>query len=82
MESSIQIRKMLDNLNKHLRALITLGQSTKNLDSLLIYLLVSKLDTDSARSWEKQRAGNEISSLNDFKNFLRARANLLEILEV
>ncbi|XP_033212150.1 uncharacterized protein LOC117169753 [Belonocnema kinseyi] len=81
-ESSVQIRKMLDNLNKHIRALATLGQSTDNWDSLLIYLLASKLDTNTARAWEKERTGNEIPSLNDFKNFLKGRANLLETLEI
>ncbi|XP_011858580.1 PREDICTED: uncharacterized protein LOC105556118, partial [Vollenhovia emeryi] len=81
-ESSNQIREVVDNLNKHLRALNALDQATESWDSLLIYLISTKLDSITARAWEKERAGNDIPTLQEFKSFLNSRADLLEALEL
>ncbi|XP_071580238.1 uncharacterized protein [Temnothorax nylanderi] len=81
-ESSAQIRDIVDTLNKHIRALNALGQSTDHWDALLIYLISSKIDSTTAREWEKQCADYELPTLDDFKDFLNSRANLLETLEL
>ncbi|XP_011694053.1 PREDICTED: uncharacterized protein LOC105453629 [Wasmannia auropunctata] len=81
-ESAAQIRETVDMLSKHLRALNALDQATEHWDALLIYLISTKLDSITARAWEKERAGNEIPTLNDFKTFLNSRADLLETLEL
>ncbi|XP_036146036.1 uncharacterized protein LOC118646691 [Monomorium pharaonis] len=81
-ESAIQLRNVIDTLNKHLRALNVLGQSTEHWDALLIYLLSSKLDSITAREWEKEKADKELPTLEEFKVFLSSRANLLETLDL
>lgn len=81
-ESATQIRNILDTLNKHLRALNALGQSTEHWDALLIYLASSKLDSSTAREWEKQRVDKDLPTLEEFKTFLSSRASLLETLEL
>ncbi|XP_024881163.1 uncharacterized protein LOC112460613 [Temnothorax curvispinosus] len=81
-ESTSQIRNMIDTLNKHLRALNALGQSTEHWDALLIYLASSKLDSITAREWEKQRANGDLPTLDEFKSFLTLRANMLETLDL
>ncbi|XP_067217193.1 uncharacterized protein [Linepithema humile] len=81
-ESAAQIREVVDTLSKHLRALNALDQATKHWDALLIYLISTKLDSVTARAWEKERAGSEIPTLDDFKSFLNSRADLLETLEL
>ncbi|XP_018395970.1 PREDICTED: uncharacterized protein LOC108774375 [Cyphomyrmex costatus] len=81
-ESAIQLRNMIDTLNKHLRALNALGQSTEHWDTLLIYLTSSKLDSITAREWEKERVDKELPTLEEFKAFLSSRANLLDTLEL
>ena len=73
---------MLDNINKHLRALNALDKHTEHWDSLLIYLLSSKLDSTTARAWEEEKTANKIPTLEDLKRFLKSRADMLETLEI
>lgn len=80
-ESFGQIRETVDTLNRHLRALNVLDQATEHWDALLIYLLATKLDNIIARAWEKECAGNDVPTLEDFKAFLNSCADLLEALE-
>ncbi|XP_018375244.1 PREDICTED: uncharacterized protein LOC108769012 [Trachymyrmex cornetzi] len=81
-ESAPQLREIVDIVSKHLRALNALNQATEHWDALLIYLISTKLDSITARAWEKERAGNEIPTLEDFKTFLNSRADMLETLEL
>ncbi|XP_011687010.1 PREDICTED: uncharacterized protein LOC105449455 [Wasmannia auropunctata] len=81
-ESASQIRETIDTLNKHLRALTALEQSTEQWDTLLIYIISTKLDGVTAREWEKERAGNDIPTLEEFKTFLISRADLLDSIEI
>lgn len=53
-ESAAQIRETVDNSNKHLRALNALNQTIEHWDALLIYLITTKLDSVTARAWEKE----------------------------
>lgn len=69
-ESSVQIRETVDTFNKYLRTLNVLDQATEHWDTLLIYLLATKLDNITARAWEKERTGNDVLTLEDFKSFL------------
>lgn len=80
-KESIQIREVVDTLNKHIRALNALEQSTEHWDALLIYLISSRLDNVTARQWEKQCVDNELPTLEEFKEFLNSRASLLETLD-
>lgn len=81
-ESASQIRKVLDTLNKHLRALSVLEQPTEHWDALLIYIIATKLDKITARAWEKERNTGENCSLEDLKRFLKNRSDMLETLEI
>ncbi len=80
-ESSIKIRKMIDDVSKHLRSLEQLNQVIKNWDPLLIFMITSKLDQNTASEWEKYSITLNTSSLDDLKTFLTNRANFLETLE-
>ena len=81
-ESATQIRKVLDTLNKHLRALNALDQPTAHWDVLLIYIISTKLDKITARAWEKEKTDNEVRTLEDLKRFLKSRSDMLETLEI
>ena len=81
-ECASQLRRMLDNINKHLRALNALDQHTEHWDSLLIYLVSTKLDSTTARAWEGEKTANQIPTLEDLKRFLKSRADMLETLEI
>lgn len=87
-ESPVLIRKVIDTILRNLRALSSLGEPTESWDTLIIYLVVSKLDSSTEREWEDYK-GTLISNtqsegtkrklkLDDLLTFLRNRADLLE----
>lgn len=80
--SATKIRHLYENLFKHLNSLKQLGEPTDSWDTLLIFIISSKLDKNTAQDWEKRKANNNAITLNDFKEFLKKRANLLETMEV
>ncbi|XP_022824611.1 uncharacterized protein LOC111355114 [Spodoptera litura] len=81
-ESSKSLRHIVDTVNKNLRALSTLGQPVQHWDTLIIYIMTSKLDQVTNREWEEHR--NSLAdppTLGVFVNFISSRADLLETLE-
>lgn len=56
-ESPLLIRKLTDTILKNIRALNLLGEPMEHWDILVIYLVVTKLDTATVLEWEpyKQR---------------------------
>ncbi|XP_059046723.1 uncharacterized protein LOC131842208 [Achroia grisella] len=88
-ESPSQIRKLIDCILRNLRALKTLDEPTESWDTLIMYLIVSKLDPCTEREWENYK-GSLISNirnddcnkrklkLDDLLTFLKNRADLLE----
>lgn len=57
-ESAKSLRGLIDTVFKHLRILKTLGQPIKEWDSIIIYIVTSKLDKVTLREWEKGNSGN------------------------
>lgn len=80
-ESSIKIRRLIDNVSKHLKSLNILGQPTTHWDTLLIYMITTKLDEVTIREWEHHKSENDTPSLENLKQFLKGKADLLETLE-
>ncbi|XP_026746171.1 uncharacterized protein LOC113507515 isoform X3 [Trichoplusia ni] len=81
-ESSKSLRHIVDTTNKNLRALFTLGQPVQHWDTLIIYIMVNKLDQVTNREWEEYRNSlSEPPTLDIFINFISNRADLLETLE-
>lgn len=87
-ESAPQIRKLIDSILRNLRALKTLGEPTSSWDTLIIYIVASKLDPSTEREWEiyKGTLSNSLSNnklcLNDLIKFLKDRADVLETINV
>lgn len=86
-ESYPLIRDMIDTTLKNLRALKTLQEPTESWDTLIIYLLVSKLDKTTEREWEQYKSNftcNDSQTkikLDDLLQFLKNRADMLEALQ-
>ncbi|XP_073949686.1 uncharacterized protein [Choristoneura fumiferana] len=81
-ESHKALRHMLDVTNKNLRGLTTLGQPTDHWDTLIIYMMSTKLDSVTSREWEEHRNSlKETPTLENFTTFICNRADLLETLE-
>ncbi|XP_071055722.1 uncharacterized protein [Onthophagus taurus] len=81
-ENPQAIRKFIDDICKHLRALAALNEPTDNWDTLLIYLAGTRLDTNSNREWEKTKATLTKPNLENLLEFLKERADFLETLEI
>ncbi|CAH2010141.1 unnamed protein product [Acanthoscelides obtectus] len=74
------LRKLTDDLQKHLRSLTSLGEPVTQWSTLLIYLITKKLDPSSEKSWEEHVISRQIESpgIDDLIKFLNARCQLLE----
>lgn len=86
-ESPQLVRKLIDNILKNLRALKILGEPTDSWDTLIIYIITSKLDETTEREWEQfkcntQKYEDSKPSLKDLLKFLNDRADMLETLQV
>ncbi|XP_045449094.1 uncharacterized protein LOC123657615 [Melitaea cinxia] len=89
-ESHIQIRNLIDTVLKNIRALSNLNEPVEYWDTLLIYLIVSKLDPSTEREWEQHKgtlcSKNDNSStslkLDSLMKFLTDRADMLETLQL
>lgn len=78
-ETDKSLRFIVDHVTKNLRALCTLGLPADQWDVLIIYMVSSKLDSSTCFKWEEHKNTlSEIPTLNDFFDFLKARANVLE----
>ncbi|XP_022827437.1 uncharacterized protein LOC111357108 isoform X1 [Spodoptera litura] len=80
-ESATSLRHLLDTVNKNLRALNTLGEPT--VDSMLIYLITSKLDITTLRYWKESINNDTVEkpTLQNLKTYLSNRFMLLQNLE-
>nr|CAI5866801.1 unnamed protein product [Callosobruchus analis] len=76
-----EIEYLTDNLSKHLTILRQLGEPTDSWSTLIIYIASNKLDPQTAQEWQKQQFDSERPTTNDFNEFLKSRADLLETLE-
>ncbi len=78
-ESRAQLRAILDTFNKDLRALTVLGQPTDTWDTLLIYILNSKLDINTKREWEEflNRENIDFPTISQLTEFLTKKCNFL-----
>lgn len=88
-ESPACLRKLIDTILKNLRALKILGESTDSWDTLINYIIVSKLDKTSEREWETFKCtllasdnSKRIIKLSDLIGFLKDRADMLETLQL
>ncbi|XP_059052238.1 uncharacterized protein LOC131846836 [Achroia grisella] len=83
-ESSVSLKRLIDQLNKSLCALESLGEPIKQWDTLLIHIMTRKLDHKTFREWEEFKGRlnkNDPIKLIVFLEFIRDRADLLETLE-
>lgn len=84
-ESSSNLKRLIDNFNKNLLALKSLGEPVNYWDTLLIYVISNKLDSKTYRKWEEHKEllnKGEPITLELFNTFLRNHADLLENIEL
>ncbi|KAG7197679.1 hypothetical protein KM043_014441 [Ampulex compressa] len=76
-KESETLLQLFDNVRSHILALRTLHADTW--DSLVIHLLVNKLDSMTKREWRAnfQQKGRDNASFETFINFLKERCTIL-----
>ncbi|KAB0799417.1 hypothetical protein PPYR_07297 [Photinus pyralis] len=58
------------------------GQEASEWDTLIIHILVEKLDKETIRDWEEYHKANELPTLNELTQFLIKKADVLETIEM
>lgn len=77
-ENASALRHFVDSFNKDLRSLKSLGQDVDSWDTMLVYMLSSKLDFNSKREWESKVISGKLPTLDEFIKFLNNRCQILE----
>lgn len=71
-------RAFLDNILKHYQALLSLDDDVSHWDTLLLYLLVPKLDVIAKNEWQHIIQKIKKPKINNFIDFLKERCNMLQ----
>nr|XP_049703740.1 uncharacterized protein LOC110383544 [Helicoverpa armigera] len=84
-ESANAIRSLLDTTSTCLKSLENLSISTESsyANVSVVYLVVSKLDTESVKQWEQQvmMMNDELPTWNQLRDFLEYRFRTLEMID-
>ena len=70
------VRNLVDNVQKHVRALKALSQPVDTWDTLLILIVKEKLNTYTREKWEESLKGTDVPRFEDIVSFLEQRASL------
>lgn len=74
------LRALSDNFQKHLRVLQQLREPVDKWDTLIIYLVTSKLDPTTKKEWELKVVQEKTSTIRQLIEFLDTRCQFLETL--
>ena len=80
-KSVSSLRNLLDVTNKHLASLRSLGEPVSSWDTLLVFVISSKLDHESRRQFEMHFPGCNMPTLKNLLDFLNQRCLILERVE-
>ena len=81
-ESASSLRNLVDSVNKNLRCLDSLGEPTSQWDTLLIYIVASKLDNSTHKEWEFKRQKLNNVVFKDLIDFISNRWQVLETISM
>jgi len=79
-ESAEMLRALSDNFQKHLRVLQQLKEPVDKWDTLIIYLVTSKLDSTTKKEWELKVIQEKASTVKQLMEFFDTRCQFLEAL--
>ncbi|KAL0828965.1 hypothetical protein ABMA28_003856 [Loxostege sticticalis] len=82
-ESAVAIRQLLDTTSSCLKSLSTMGIQTQTWDTIIIYLVASKLDTESHKQWETYISNqcDDLPTWQQMVEFLETRFRTLEMVD-
>lgn len=78
-ESHADLRVLIDNISQYTQSLIKLGQPVESWSTIIIHILLPKIDKASRREWESKRSIIErFPTLTEFIDYLINRSAFLE----
>lgn len=80
-ESSTALRSLSDELNKNIRCLKALGHPVDSWNTLLIQIILTKLDQTTRRKWEQVSIKGTYPTFEEFSVFLKKRCEFLEAVQ-
>nr|XP_029709979.1 uncharacterized protein LOC115255917 [Aedes albopictus] len=79
-DSPKELRRLLTECQRNINVLRQFGEPTEEWDTILVYLIASKLDGVSRRDWEIQTQDDESPTYDDITKFINSRCHTLEAL--
>jgi hypothetical protein len=77
-ESASELRKLLECYQENLCSLSIQGCNVDEWDPVILYLMTSKLDTETRKQWEFHQPGTTLQKAEELFAFVDARARALE----
>lgn len=74
------IRESIDNITKTIRSLEAINQNPSGGDTLLIQILLNKLDKVFREEWQEKSIKIELPTIKEFLEFLNKKSDILESL--
>ncbi|CAI6376225.1 unnamed protein product [Macrosiphum euphorbiae] len=81
-EAVSSLKALVDTTNKHLRALKVLKQPTESWDTIIIYLISSRLPSELRKAWEIESSAYESPSWLQMCTFMEKRIHVLDLLQL
>lgn len=78
LESAHNLREMSDTITQNFKARNALGQPTEHWNAVIVFIVTSKFDRQTARDFEAFKMGGELPTVAELKQFLNSKADLLE----
>jgi len=69
-KSSTELRKLIDAINGHIKALMSLVQHPKERGSFLLHLISIKLEASTLRQWGIESSKLEVALVNKLLEYL------------
>ncbi|XP_058456731.1 uncharacterized protein LOC131434103 [Malaya genurostris] len=77
-ESAQELNTLVDDYQRHVKALEKLGEPVTNWDTPLIYILTSKLDSATVRAWEHETRQKDEVTYEELIEFLIQHIRMLK----
>lgn len=80
IEDPVALKNLIDNSTETIRSLQVLGIPVNQWDAILVYIVASKLDSETHKNWELKLKKDELPTFDSLAEFLESRWQSLEMI--
>lgn len=73
-DTPVNLRTLSEQAQMHVKALAALNQPVSHWDSILVFLVVRRLDKNTRRAWERSLENDEVPKFDQLVNFINKQA--------